>query len=337
MRHFIFALACASCVLPASAGPLQDAVSRVVTQYVDPAVTAFGRAAHDLEQAATGDCTAPHLTQSYHAVFDAWLRVQLFALSSFDAGGHATAISFWPDKKGMIPRALAAMIADEDGVVMDAQGFGEVSIAVRGLFALEYMLFDPQFSNYARDSYACALVQAQATDLASMADDVDHAWFGSAGFARALETAGDTDNTHYFTPREAVQALYTTLTASLEHNRGVRLGRPMGSFDKPRPTRAEAWRSARSARNLSGSLVAIGALADTLAPNGAPQTVALLQEAVAQIDALKAPTFATADQIGERFKMEVIQQRIEAASHALANEIGAPLQVSAGFNAGDGD
>ena len=170
-----------------------------------------------------------------------------------------------------------------------------------------------------------------------MADDVDHAWFGPTGFARMLETAGEDGNPRYFTPREAVQALYTTVTASLEHNRGTRLGRPMGSFEKPRPTRAEARRSERSARNLIGSLRGVGDLADTLAPDGAPDTVAALDAAIAQITALEDPGFARADDLGVRFKMEVIQQRIEAAAHASANEIGAALGVAAGFNAGDGD
>ncbi|WP_417260037.1 imelysin family protein [Celeribacter sp.] len=340
MRYVSLAFALVSSVtaaLPAAADPLHDAVSRVVADYITPAVAGFSEQAQSLAEAAGADCTASNLVAPYHEAFDAWLRVEPFALSSFDAGGHAKAISFWPDKKGMIPRALAMMIDDQDPVVSDATEFADVSIAARGLFALEYMLFDPAFAAYSQDSYSCDLVQAQTADLAAMAQDVHQAWFGLGGFAELLETAGEEGNPRYFTPREAVQALYTTVTASLEHDRDVRLGRPMGSFDKPRPIRAEARRSERSARNLIGSLHAIGELADTLAPNGAPQTVAALDEAVAQITALDDPSFARSDDLGQRFKMEVIQQRIKAAEHAAANEIGVALGVSAGFNAGDGD
>ena len=55
----------------------------------------------------------------------------------------ASRIAFWPDTKGSTPRTLAAMIAGEDPVVDDPAAFAGVSVAARGLFALDWLLFDP--------------------------------------------------------------------------------------------------------------------------------------------------------------------------------------------------
>lgn len=322
---------------PVLATPHQDATARVLDGYVRGAVTDFAAQTTALAEAAVADCTSSEVIDGYHASFDAWLRVQPMHLAIFDAGGHAVAISFWPDKKGMIPRALTNIIADKDPVVSDPVAFTEVSIAARGFFALEFMLYDDKFAGFTGDSYACALVQAQSKDLARMADDIVQAWTRDGGYASLIRSAGDEGNTMFFNEKEPVQALFTVLTATLEHNRDYRLSRPMGSFAKPRPARAEARRSARSARNVMLSLAAARDLAAAMSPTGAPLTGAVLDQAIGYTEALDDPSFAGTEDLSHRLKLEIIQERIDVAIGHIANEIGAPLGVSAGFNAGDGD
>ena len=79
------------------------------------------------------------------------------------------AISVWPDKKGMVPRALSGLIKAEDPVVNDGAEFAKVSIAARGLFALERLFYDDALSGYGPGDYDCKLVQAITGDLSRMA------------------------------------------------------------------------------------------------------------------------------------------------------------------------
>jgi predicted lipoprotein len=321
----------------AQAGPQADAVARVVTQHAVPAVLEFSAQTKALESATHLDCTASALAPAYHAAFDAWMGVQHLNIGPVEADARGLTIAFWPDKKGMIPKTLAAMIADQDSAVDDAQEFSHVSIAARGLFALEFMIFDDRFNAYDQGSYACNLVQAITHDLAQTAEHIAQEWTREDGFAATLTTAGSAQNQRYFSQTEAAQALYTMLLTGLENTAVQRIGRPLGSFEKPRPKRAEAYRSERSARNVMLSVQAARAFAVAMAPQTPQHTLAILDEVVTKLQTLDDPSFASVSDPMGRFKIEIIAQRIEAATDAIANDIGAPLGISAGFNASDGD
>ncbi len=121
----------------------------------------------------------------------------------------------------------------------------------------------------------------------------------------------------------------------LEFTKDQRLGRPMGTFERPRPTRAEAWRSGRSQRNVVLSLEALRVLATELAE--APETDTAFARAIATAEALDDPVFAGVADPGKRFRLEALQQEIAQVQTVAATEIGAALGVSQGFNSQDGD
>jgi predicted lipoprotein len=237
----------------------------------------------------------------------------------------------------MIPKALSAMIADHDLAVTDGDEFAHVSIAARGLFALEFMLFDPSFDVYDQESYSCSLVQAIAYDLAQTGAYISAEWTKDDGFGAALRNAGAAENPRYLSEAEAAQSLYTMLTTGLENTAKQRLGRPLGSFEKPRPKRAEAYRSERALRNVILSLQASRDFALSMSPETPTETLAILDEVLAKAQALADPSLASVADPAGRLKIEIIAQRIEAALGAIANDIGVPLGISAGFNASDGD
>ena len=129
----------------------------------------------------------------------------------------------------------------------------------------------------------CEATRAVARDLARMAAETEAGWTG--GFAEALETAGNAGNTAFLSPVEARQALFTQLIAGLEFTADDRLGRPLGTFDRPRPERAEARASGRSVRNVRLSLAALERLAVALVP-ASPQTQAAFARAGKLADGL---------------------------------------------------
>ena len=326
-----------SCATPLAADPVHEALVRAVNDHTIPAVKTFDAEAAALADVAAQNCLPDAVKPAYHAAFDAWMGLQHLHMGPVEASGRILAIAFWPDKKGMTPRTLASYIADEDPIIEDPAEFATASIAVRGLFALEYMLYDAQFDGYEDGSYACHLVQAIAHDLGRMAHEIDQEWTMPDGFADTLLKAGDAVQPLYLSETESVQALYTMLTSSLENTKLQRIGRPIGTFERPRPTRAEARRSARSARNVMLQLEAARDLARKLAPGEMPLAEAAFAKTIALTEELDDPAFEGAEDPMGRLKIEIIGQNIDTILGHLANEVGAPLGVSAGFNASDGD
>jgi uncharacterized protein len=243
--------------------------------------------------------------------------------------GLALAIAFWPDPKGLGQKALNSLVAAGDAAALTPAAFAEQSVAVRGFFTLERLLYaEPQHPLH------CALVRAVAADLATSAALAETGWRG--GFAETLRSAGEAGNPRYLTPAEARQAVFTALMAGLEFTADSRLGRPLGSFDRPRPERAEAVPSGRSLRNVTLGLVALRALAVALVPDS-PATQAAFDRALALAAGLDDPVFAGVADPAGRLRVEILQQAVAAIRAAALTEVGGALGVGAGFNSADGD
>lgn len=327
MRALCLALALMA-ALPARAD-VEDAV----TEHILPGMAAFATAAADLDATAARDCQPATVRPAFQAAFQAWMAVADLRLGPSETG--ALSIAFWPDDRGFTPRALAALIKGQDPVALDPAAYAEVSIAARGVFALEMLLYDPAFAGYGSGDYTCALVQTLASDLNQQAKTLEAAW--RADFAKTLLTAGDAGNATYLAKDEAVRALYTQILASLDINADLRLGRPLGSFDRPRPKQAEAWRSARSLQNLLASVQAAHPLAQALADHDLPLADAALDRLQRAALVVADPGFQDISDPQARLRVEILQQAVRDLRAAVEGEIGDALAIAAGFNALDGD
>ncbi|SLN42875.1 Imelysin [Pseudoruegeria aquimaris] len=216
-------------------------------------------------------------------------------------------------------------------MVNTPEAFATVSIAARGFYALEYLLFDPQFSGAANPAYHCTLVRAVTVDIAANAAAILDDW--QEGYAALMIAPG---NDVYRSETEAAQQLFTAVTTGLEFTANARLGRPLGSFDAPRPNRAEARRSGRSLRHVQLSLAATRELA-ALVSGGNAEVDAAFAQAEERAEALADPVFAGVTDPLARFRIEALQQDIEALRRLLTERIGPSLGIAAGFNALDGD
>lgn len=312
-----------------AARPAAADVPEAITDHALPAFAAFAEATAALDAAARADCAPGALRPAFHAAFDAWLGVSHLTLGPLEDQGLALAIAFWPDPKGLGQKALTVLTAAGDPAVLEPEVFAQQSVAVRGVFTLERLLYtEPQ------DPFRCALAQSVAADLATSATLAEAGW--RDGFAQTLLTAGQPGNTRYLTPAEARQALFTALMAGMEFTADSRLGRPLGSFDRPRPERAEAVPSGRSLRNVTLSLAALRALAVALVPDS-PATQAAFDRSLALAAGLDDPVFPGVSDPAQRLRIEILQQAVTAIRVSAVTEIGGALGVGAGFNAADGD
>ncbi|WP_147112527.1 imelysin family protein [Tateyamaria sp. syn59] len=305
-------------------------VQRTLDTHILPGHAALVEETTKLTEAAQADCTPEALRPAFHDAYDAWISISHIQFGPIEDQALPLAISFWPDPKDSTGKALARLTAATDPIVDDAEAFSDVSAAAQGFTALERMLYD----NQPDADYACRLTQAIATGLAQKSGSIQADW---PAFATLMTTAGDDGNTRFQTPIEAKRALYTSLSTGLEFLHDQRLGRPLGTFDRPRPRRAEARRSERSLQHIQLQLEALEALATTMTDTDLTATKAAFAEARTRANALDDPALQGVADPAERFKVEVLQQSVRAIQVAVIDEIGTPLGITAGFNALDGD
>jgi predicted lipoprotein len=196
------------------------------------------------------------------------------------------------------------------------------------------LLYDPEFAGYGPGDPTCTLVATVAGDLARQAEALDAGW---QDFAALMKSAGEPGNTTFAEPAEAQRALYTQILSSLEFTAGSRIGAPMGTFEKPRPARAEARRSGRSLANVRLAVTGAVTLAEALVGQELPATRAALESFDIAADKIEDPAFADVEDPSARFRLEVLQQQVQAVDAAIEAEVGSTLGLSAGFNSQDGD
>lgn len=334
------------CAAPLAAAAQDHAAlaRRAYDAHVLPRFEVFDTAATALNETAREHCApeAAALREAYQTAFDAWMGVQHLRFGPTEVEDRVYALAFWPDTKGRTPAGLNALLRKQDAGVATPEGIASQSIAVRGFFALDYLLYDPAAAGVATP-YGCALIQAIAGDIARIAQDFEAEWAGPYG--ELFLSAGAEGNTVYLAPRETTVALFTALMTGLEANKDQRLGRPMGTFEAPTPLRAEARRSDRPQRNLVLSLEALtefaGILADGAAtlPEGAeaPERVDRATARALRLARKLTPRFEEVETPSGRLHLEQDQQAIAAVSTAILQYVGPVLGVSQGFNALDGD
>jgi predicted lipoprotein len=312
------------------ATPARADYPEVVERLILPGNAHFAAATQALADAARQSCDPATLTAPFNEAFDAWLQVAHFSFPPLEKDGRALAINFWPDPKALGTKAQLGLLTG-DPALLAPETFAQQSVAARGFAGLERLLFPAE----ALPADPCPLIRATTADLARMAAEIVADWQG--GFAQTVLTAGEPGNTTFLTRPEVRQVLYTQLYHGLEVLYDNRLGRPLGTFDRPRPERAESRASGRSLRNIDMSLRALRDLVAALTPD-APHTMAAFDHAILMAEALKDdPILAGVSAPPDRLKVEILQQAVDLIRIQVATELSVEMDVGIGFNAGDGD
>lgn len=335
MRVFTLILAL---VLPQLASAETPLLRAVLGRHILPRFEVLTQRTDALNEVAQVDCkpTSPVLREAFGLAFDAWINVSHLRFGPTEVDNRAFALAFWPDPKSFTSKQLSALVRAEDPVVEDAVAFREVSIAARGFYGLEFLLYDPQLA--VESDYHCQLVRAVTRDMKATTAAIYRDWVER--YSAVLLSAGEVGSEVYQTEREAVQELFKTVTTGLQFTVETRLGRPLGTFDRPRPRRAEARRSSRSLRHVVLSLQSTQSMALLLA-EGAPDIQAALagtyELALIRAALLADPDFSGAGEVQGRFKLEVLQEYIHRLRDDQVSQVGEYLGVAEGFNALDGD
>lgn len=313
-------------------------ISRIVDEHILPRFQSLADRSAQLSAAAQHNCTpaSQPLRDAYTASFDAWVTESHLRFGPTEVGDRAFALAFWPDSRGLTPKTLKALISGQDPAAASAETYSDVSIAARGFYALEFLLFDAGFTEVGDAGYRCTLIKTVTADIASTSAAIMADW--QTNYVQQL--LDPSPNGIYRSEDEVLQELFKALTAGLQFTSETRLGRPLGTFEDPRPKRAEAWRSMRSARHVELSLEALGDLANMLAQSDvelAQRIRSSGENTLNLLEKLDDPVFASVGTPQTRIKIEVIQQSVDATRAIISADLGPTLGVAAGFNSLDGD
>ncbi|OIQ29798.1 MAG: peptidase M75 [Alphaproteobacteria bacterium MedPE-SWcel] len=337
-RLTLTACACVALGGFARADALTDAV---VDGHILPTYEALASRTAAFAEIAQADCapTSAPLQAAWGRAFDAWVAASHLRFGPSETENRAFAIAFWPDSRSKTPKALVGLLRDADPVIATAETFATASVAVRGFYALEFLFYDPAYATLATPDYTCNLIRAISRDLAANTAAILTDW--QTGFADSLRHPGPETGDRYRTVEEAHQEVFKALTTGLEILTDMRLGRPLGTFDHPRPNRAEARRSGRSLRHIQIQLAALRSLALLLSEGDkalTEQVRHVFDKADRHAERLSGdPALAGVSDPQKRFQIEALQQDIRDIKSLADTGIGPKLGVEAGFNALDGD
>jgi predicted lipoprotein len=329
--------AIALCLMANSALADQKLVNSALDYHILPAFETLATETVTLAETTAAHCSpdSPELRAAYGRAFDAWVNVSHLRFGPSEEEDRAFALAFWPDTKGFTPKALNRLIAAKDPIVFDPVDFATLSVAGRGFYALEFLLFDEAFSQEDTADYRCDLVRAIAQEIHRNANGIAIDW---KTYQDALRTPAQ--DGLYKTDEEALREVFKALLTGLQFTSDARLGRPLGTFDRPRPRRAEARRSERSLRHVDQSLASTYALALILSedqPMIRKSLVLAFDRALELARDLDDPSFAGVADPAGRFRVEVLQSAVDRIREIATLELAPALGVSAGFNALDGD
>ena len=338
MKRFLLMAAIVAAPFSVKAQTINPVVAQVVDAHILPRFQSLADSSANLAMAAQNECsqTSLSLREAYSHSFDAWVSASHLRFGPTEVDDRAFALAFWPDSRGVTPKSLNAMITNEDPVVDSVEAYGDVSIAARGFYALEFLIFDETLTELGNTDYRCTLIQTLTADIASTSAAILTDW--QENYVQTLLLP--TPEGKYRSDDEVLQELFKALTAGLQFTSETRLGRPLGTFDRPRPRRAEAWRSMRSSHHVFLSLKALGDLTDILAqsdPALAHRIKSSNQKTLSLLEKLADPTFSSVATPQKHLKVEVIQQSVDATRAIISAELGPTLGVAAGFNSLDGD
>ncbi|SMR81569.1 hypothetical protein SAMN04488030_2039 [Aliiroseovarius halocynthiae] len=333
----------AACILPAQILTAQVAPRVDHSEIADRVLTVFDRqfGAFRDESAALADTAVTYcdggarepVLDAFDATWLAWAPLDAYQFGPIEQQAAALTVNFFPDKKNFTGRALRQHLKRPEAEQGDAAIVAGSSAALQGLPAIERLLFE--------DLPTCPSLVGVTGNLARIAQDLHDGWFASEGWAELVRAAGP-ENPVYLSNTEFTKQIYTALGFSIQRLREHRLGRPLGTYQRAFPKRAEAWRSGLTNQIMIAQLdgmievINLGFAGAVFNPSRA-WVVKVIKDTQTRVDAIGAPLLDAVEDPQMRVRIEGIMSKLEYLRLQMDEDIGPGLGVETGFSAGDGD
>ncbi len=296
----------------------------------------FSEQTRTLAAAIEGYCVSPggnnsSVTQAWRQAMLAWMPLQGASKGPINELNLAWSFQFWPDKKNITGRKINALL--DQSASFTAQDLRQQSVVVRGLGALELLIYEKGL-----DNSHCALAKPISQLLEQNADTIEKAWAGQQGYAaKLLERA-----------KSEEQKLTTELIAQLSHQLSFinkKFSLPLGKGGNTKPYQAESWRSETSMANLKASFNSMEVyfhkgIKQFLLDKGEAKLARQIEQGFIDLQAAwpKEPSMKkllASDQGYRALLRSKID--IERLTYLIQESLPVKLKIVVGFNSTDGD
>jgi len=331
--------------------PFTDTSKALAEEVMLPAYTQWAESDRRLAASAIAYCAGnEELAAAREAFFQAqraWAGLQPLLVGPMGEGNRAWQVQFWPDKKNLVGRQVAALLNSNPKLTRADLEKG--SVVLQGLSAYEYVLFDDAvpLEDEATKSRYCPLLIAIGEHQQQLAAEILEQWKIPEGMAKQLSKF---PNERYADSAEAIADLVRVQVTALDGLK-KKLGAPLGRQTKghPQPYQAEAWRSDATLSSIEATISGAQRLWQGADNDGLRQLLNSDQAEIAsRIDGAYEAVFQELNDLGQPFskliaeqsgrdRLNTLYERIDNLHRLHQGELARALNIQIGFNAHDGD
>lgn len=187
-----------------------------------------------------------------------WSKTQVFTGGPMPEPFRYWKIQFWPDKKNLVQQKFKPIFADT--TQLSASDLAAKSIAVQGIGAVEYLLFDDRYGNQEnRNQVWCSLLLGTVVNLTKEIELVTDKWKGERSQWLYFDVENDSETQF----KGRVELLYRGLVVALDVTTVRKLAEPLRLIDgqsgpdQPNPYLFEYWRSGTSMQSIGAMLAGL--------------------------------------------------------------------------------
>lgn len=332
----------------------KDLGHQLADGYVRPAMARFVEQSAGLENAVASWCRndgrsdVEPVQRAFGQAVQAWAGIEFLRFGPLVQDNRYEKLAFWPDTRGVMPRQVRALLAESDTALLAPGELAARSVAVQGLPALEFVLYDtPGLLTSPpgpETAYACAYAVAVAANIVAQGTALQQAWSPEGDFGR-LFTEPAADNALYRNQQEIAAEAIKALSTGLQFAREAKLSPVLGdAAPNARPNRAAWRRSGMSGPALSAGIAGIRAFYDAgqyaySQDNDwiGPALGGELERVVQILQAQDQPlSDALRDEAGWQ-QYALVALMLNNAKRIVDEHVAPALGVTIGFNALDGD
>ncbi|NVK73769.1 peptidase M75, Imelysin [Marinomonas sp. CT5] len=258
MKHFpkfiVLAITAATPLLASAgqwSGPLNGIVDNVITQgyesYTDSSKT--------LQQRSNALCSTPTkdaLKKAQNAFQNNaldWQQIQWLNFGPVTYFMRYYAFEYWPDKKGVTQRQLRSLIKSDPAIMEKPKFWTSASIAVRGLTAIESLLYHPDFKPMTSNEQ-CHLLEKITSHHLESATAVTKQWLDG----KAQDWVYDEEGAGFDSEKVALEQFLQQWIEHMSAVKDAKLETPIGYNSRENLKLAEFYRSDLSLRAIQKNL-----------------------------------------------------------------------------------
>ena len=326
--------------------------------HIRPGYAALTASAQALANELDGTCARQTgdrrrvVERAFDGLVTAWGRIEHIRFGPVTAENRLERLFFWPDRRGLGARQVAATLRARDASALDPAALTAKRVAIQGLGALETALFDVPTKDAEDRAYRCAYAKAIAANIASIAGTILKEWTDPDLYARHWLDPG-AGNPHFLKRAETTLALAKALDNGLERVRDEWIAGPLGFGPQRRRLSPVLATSGRTLRFFQAGIEGLHHLYTTAGMHKTIVDTATAHPGVTvplnarlverEIETGRDQLRRLARQ-GKRFDADGMLQPLVAIGYPLKNArmqltalLGLTAGISMGFNASDGD